>query len=104
MSQRGQAFFASSAKYRPPGPPPTTLTFMVFSSLGNYRGGLDLEPRFVLDQAADLHHRHGRIVPAHELPVGGADFLQCAEVLLLVAHVPGEPHDVLRLAVSLLQD
>src|ERR1700682_4977074 len=102
MSQRGQAFFASSAKYRPPGPPPTTLTFMAGSPLGSflrhYRGGLDLEPGFVLDQTADLHHRHGRIVPAHELAVGRADLLQCAEILFFVEHVPGEAHDVLRFA------
>src|SRR5712664_663570 len=103
MSQRGQAFFASSAKYRPPGPPPTTLTFMVSLSLGNYRGGLDLQARLVLDQAAYLDDRHGRIVPAHELAVGEADFPQRAEVLFLVQHVPGEAHDVLRFAVCLLQ-
>src|SRR5688572_6776074 len=41
---------------------------------------------------------------AHQVAVGSADFLQRGEVLLAVEHVPGEAHDVLRLAFRLLEN
>src|SRR5689334_21049066 len=41
---------------------------------------------------------------AHQLPIRLADASQGIQILLLVEDVPGEAHDVLRLAVRLLQD
>src|SRR5689334_17940793 len=49
-------------------------------------------------------HRHHRIVATHQLAVGKTDLLQRREVLFLVEHVPGQPHDVLGPAVRFLQD
>src|SRR4029077_6812971 len=43
-------------------------------------------------------------MPAHQLAVGGADFLQRRQIFLLVEHVPGQPHDVLGFAFGLFQD
>src|SRR5690348_8424953 len=105
MSQRGQAFFASSAKYRPPGPPPMTVTFMnpPVSLVRDDGSRLDLEARFVFHERAHLHHRHGRIVAAHQFPVGGADLLERRQVLLLVQHVPGEAHQVFGFSPGLSQ-
>src|SRR5262245_16836710 len=102
MSQRGQAFFASSAKYSPPGPPPITVTFISF--LPDHRRGFDLEARLGLDQAPDLHHGHGREVLAHQLAIGRANRFQRIQIFLAVEHVPRQPHDVLRPAVRFFQD
>src|SRR5262249_35339768 len=42
-------------------------------------------------------------MPAHDGAVGDADVLQGREIFLLVDHVPGEPHDVLRSSAGLRQ-
>src|SRR3990172_1903234 len=115
MSQRGQAFCASSAKYRPPGPPPTIDTFMAnplsgfpsardAGSVGDDGRGFDFELRPVLDQPGDLHHRHRRVVLADQFAVGGADLVDRAEVLLLVGDVPGHADDVLGPAARLCEN
>src|SRR5436190_3775310 len=69
----------------------------------DHRCGFDFQPGFRLDQACHLHHRHGREMPAHDGAVSDADVLQGREIFLLVDHIPGQPHDVLRLAVRLCE-
>ncbi len=56
-----------------------------------------------LDQPGDLDHRHGREMPAHHLAIGGAERGQVGEILVDVADVPGQPHDVLRLGAGFRQ-
>src|SRR5256885_4459236 len=72
--------------------------------LRNHRGRLDLEARLGLDQARPLHDCHGREMPAHQLAIRCSDIAQRGEIFLLVEHIPGEPHDVMRLAARLGQD
>ena len=64
------------------------------SLIRHHRGGLDLEPRFRLDQAGDGDQRHRRIMVAHHLPIDFAERRPRLQIFVHVADVPGHAHDV----------
>src|SRR5262249_52879584 len=64
---------------------------------------LDLQSRLGFDEPADFDHGHRRKVPAHDFAIGGAERFEIAKVFVHVAHIPGQPHDVLRRGTGLRQ-
>src|SRR5690606_5338468 len=60
----------------------------------NHCGDLDLDLGAVFDKVCHLHRRHGREMPADDLPVVLADFGIRRHIFLLVGHVPGHAHNV----------
>src|SRR5215469_12115162 len=67
-------------------------------------GCFDFELRFVFDQRADLHERHGGEVLAYDAAIGFAQFAQPRQIFLLVEHKPGQPRDMAGLAAGFLDE
>lgn len=71
---------------------------------GNDRGGFNLDPGIGLDQACDLHNRHGGKIPADQFAIGLADRGQAGDVFVAAGDVPGHSHDVFGTGPGLGED
>src|SRR5438445_8039522 len=63
--------------------------------VGYHCNRLDFDLGAVLDQARYLQRRHGRKVPAYDVAIGRADFLQARRIFLAVEQEPRHRHDML---------